>query len=348
MIGQLKRNGIRCFFLCILFSTSSFSEYIEGIDTTDANGYGLDSAFQIINGNITGQNVIFYTGLWEGLNSYFRYSFDETKTVPVNVRETKFVYQIATFDCFIVKRLKDNTYLKIQLIQSISSNKYKYKYGTNTTPDNRYFVNSNYDHSIKYKPNNFYLIYPFPYRTDTGLVWEPPLANNNHLIGYQLYRSKPFVNIDTSGPVNLDQWDSIAFTDSTYFSNRIFREMGGYLNLVAVYSEGKSDFLNGWTLYEPPMKTNNQIINRSLSANKIMLLETNFGCYFKIRSQRNVILISFTVFNISGRQIAHFSEINKDHVFWNTSQQNITEGLYIVRAELPDKSVISRTFVVTK
>ena len=47
-----KLNILMFFVALFCFATITHADYIEGIDTTDVNGYGLDSTFQIIAGKV--------------------------------------------------------------------------------------------------------------------------------------------------------------------------------------------------------------------------------------------------------------------------------------------------------
>ena len=118
---------------------------------------------------------------------------------------------------------KNNTWSKIQIIGKTEDYRYVYKYGKNTTTDDKLLIDSGYDRSLKYKPNNLYNLAKIGpcglywcLQWDT-LFWEPPLQNNNHLTGYILFASKFWLGegIDTTEPIDIMEWDSIAF-----FSNR--------------------------------------------------------------------------------------------------------------------------------
>ena len=58
---MFNNNIVSVIFLLITLLLSGVSaEYIEGIDTTDANGYCRDSSFTFKNGEITGTNIVKY------------------------------------------------------------------------------------------------------------------------------------------------------------------------------------------------------------------------------------------------------------------------------------------------
>jgi len=329
----------------LLCGSCTFADYIEGIDTTDVNGYARDSAFRIQNGSISGQNIVRYYFEWSDFNGYFFYSFDDIKMAPSSLRSITPLMG-AIFYRFVIKRNKDSTYSKVQFLQQISGNRYLYKYGTNTTPNDRMLDSSTYDRSIRYKPNNLYnRCAPYPYPWDT-LIWEPPLPNNNHLLGYIFYRAKQGVTIDTTAPINLAQWDSIAFYTSTKVYNPpIITPL--YFNLVAVYSEGKSDFLTGWTRGMPANAVKGAPLSFDHSGSSIEIKKVVGGYFISLpQARENAAPSSIAVFNAAGVKVAQFS-INKGNcVLWKTD--NLAEGTYLIRAELPDRSVLTRTVVFSR
>jgi hypothetical protein len=215
-------------FLAFLLTMNISAEYIEGIDTTDENGYGLDSGFKVTNALISGQNIAKYGRPSRYTFGVFNYSFDEIK---IGADSAYFAHPSSinvedSFRCFVIKKNIDSTYSKIQLISKLVGNRYAYRYGINTIPNNRLLENPDYDHSVKYKPNNFYYVASGP----NLFSWEPPLQNDNHLLGYILYIQKKGVTIDTAAPINLSQWDSVGFTDSTRMSFS-YGPHGEYFNL---------------------------------------------------------------------------------------------------------------------
>jgi hypothetical protein len=364
-----KRNSLAANFLGILFLCASgvFADYIEGIDTTDVNGYGLDSAFQMTNGYVNGQNIVVYH--MDGyMNGYFNYSFDDIKmardsidcisqhdqsgacTLCVHSISNQYINNY----CFVIKKIKDSTYSKIQIINRLANNRYVFKYGTNTQPNNRMLEKTLYDRSIRYKPNNFNNIssyyscdgYDFP-----GIhycSWDPPLPNNNHLLGYMYYHAKPGIIIDTTAPINLTQWDSLPFTTMT--NGNFVEDVPECINLVAVYAEGKSDFLQGWfkpTIFPVGIKS---------STNQTEKLQSNFkirkapnGFYFTLEAfPQTSGSSSLSIFNMTGTKVAEFTGIKSNQVFWKTSGRNLAQGQYIVQLGLPDKRVFSSRLVYSR
>jgi hypothetical protein len=149
--------------LTAFFSRNASSAYIEGIDTTDVNGYGFDSVFRIDSSyRIHGNNTIFF-GLGIGAIGLFSSTFEDTKLVPSNA----IGYQYTSF-CIVMK--KDNTYSKVQVLNKLPDKRYLFKFGTNTTPNDRFLENADYDRSIRYKPNNIFIT---RHIEGYSIYWEP-------------------------------------------------------------------------------------------------------------------------------------------------------------------------------
>jgi hypothetical protein len=178
--------------------------------------------------------------------------------------------------------------------------------------------------------------------------WDPPLPNNNHLLGYRYYKTKPGIFIDTTAPINLTQWDSLPLT--TTASGAFVGEQAGYINLVAVYAEGKSDFLKGWVKRigfpddAKPNANQTEQLKNNLEIKKIL---TGFYITFQSFPQTSG-FSSLSIYNLSGTKVAGFSNIQGNRVFWKTTDRNLAQGQYIVRLELPDKRVVSGRMVYSK
>jgi hypothetical protein len=358
-----ERNCLAVNFVGILLLCASgiFADYIEGVDTTDVSGYGLDSAFQATNSNITGQNIIVYNMDYD-MNGYFNYSFDDIKVVAESIRcitgfpsstsslcaeYIPYQNQIKSF-CFVVKKNTDSTYSKVQILNRLANNRYVYKYGTNTSPNNPGMEKASYDRTVRYKPNNFNNIFRYGccgYLGDpvgvNNCSWDPPLLNNNHLLGYRYYKTKPGIFIDTTAPINLTQWDSSA---------SFVGEQEGYINLVAVYAEGKSDFLKGWVkrIGFPDGAKPNANHPEQLK-NNLEIKKTSNGFYITFQSSTQISgSSSLSIYNITGSKVAGFFGIKSNQVFWKITGQNLAQGQYIVRLELPDKRIVSGRMVYSK
>jgi ligand-binding sensor domain-containing protein len=336
------------------------SAYTEGFDTTDVDGYGLDSAFKIgTDGKAVVANgstlISYHSGDGGG---FFDYSFDDLKMAAATSYGIPYpsFSTSSTSACFVIKK-KDNTYYKAEILNKLPDNRYVFRYGANSTPNDRMLERSDYDRTIKYKPNNFYNYFRYP-AWDT-LSWEPPLPNDNHLLGYEFYMANQSVAmIDTSAPVNFAQWDSIGFFPSTKVSASCYTGMPSsfcltqfrYYNLVAVYAEGKSDFLKGWTyFYSTAVDVNKSLEGPVNRQNKILILQSSKSFFITLNfSPDKTLPSSLIIYNITGQQIARISTIKNNSFFFNTSNCNLAEGLYIVKAELPDRTVLTQPFMVTK
>lgn len=338
-----------CFF--IFFPQATFADYIEGIDTTDANGYGLDSSFQVHSDyKYIGAPSAFGYYVFLGGEGYYNYSFDDIQIAPSNFRHPRLMEGSGLnliHNCFVIKNKKDSTYSKCQVLQNITGNRYLFRYGTNTTPNDRMFVKFNYDRSIRYKPNNLFNIFRDYPRIDTT-SWEAPLPSNNHLLGYIFYRTKSNAIIDTSAPIDSAQWESVGVIDSMHstlcltpydlFQNR-------YINLVAVYTEGKSEFLKGWSLFYGGIVSTKQTSSSSnwSGKSKLKIKMVTGGFFISLEPFRVATSYpSLSIYTMAGQRVAQFCSIMTNRIFWNTSQRNLAEGLYLVRAELPDGSVINK------
>jgi len=345
----MKRDILRmvfCSMIYLIFSIDSINaEYIEGIDTTDANGCGLDSAFQIsttrgiIKTNKTLQIIYYYQ---ESDAGYFHYSFDDLKMAPASVKLNDppgFSSVKPICFCFVIQN-KDSTYSKIEVIGQNQDNRFIFRWGTNTIPNNRFLIANGYDRTTRYKPNNLHMCFTYNYRNDDTISWEPPLSNDNHLLGYKFYVAKSLISIDTTMPIDLSQWDSTIVSDS---SCKIpCGQLKSYYNIVAVYSEGKSDFLKGWTRNTyPSVHIESKSERAKNSYYQINIIKSSNGLF--ARTPRNN-FYAFSVFNIFGQRIT-FLPNNK---LLNITQLGLAKGKYIFKAELPDRSVITQPFTVTR
>jgi hypothetical protein len=352
MFRKISRLLLCSLFLLAAFSyNDAISAYIEGIDTTDANGYGMDSAFNV-SGNtnsVNGEKIVYYY-FYMPCGRYFNYSFDDIKLSPSSPRSYS-CYNIN--GCFITKRNKDNTFTKFQILQKISGNRYLFRYGANTTPNDTMLIKSDYDRSILYKPSNVHLDFS-SYNFGNGgfvdsLFWDPPLPNNNHLIGYTLYKTKQGTVqgsvIDTTAPINLVQWDSLSLpADAKALINWLSHSVPAYFNIVADYTEGKSDFLKGWTCLCDALVNSNHYSKMLKPQKEIEIRRFPNGYIFKFTA----LPLSFSINTSTGRQVSTFPSAAGNPIFWNTSEVNISPGLYLIIAEFPDHTVLTQPFMFTK
>ena len=154
----MKLDKTNIWLLCIvgilICTMGASADYVEGVDTTDANGFGLDSAFLMDNyWGITGQYILSYR--FQFSTGYFNYSFDDIKMAPDSGYS---MWCSGMYPC-VVKNNMSNAFSKIQILKQLMNKRYIYEFGTNTTPNNRMLEKANYDRSIRYKPNNFRIGY---------------------------------------------------------------------------------------------------------------------------------------------------------------------------------------------
>jgi hypothetical protein len=343
-----------CSVVYLIFSSAGINaEYFEGIDTTDSAGFGFDSSFGISSGYIDGNNIIRYTPDAGATIAYLNCSFEDLKIIPDTAREDAQWY-MGNYFVFAVHNKKDSTYSKVQVIKQIEDGRYIYKYGTNTVPNNKLLIDTGYDRSIKYKPNNLYnwihgLNNPNgAFLQWDSLYWDPPIQNNNHLLGYILYasKSKGGVGIDTAKPIDTTQWDSIAFYPNLFKKAEVSLSVNGcYINLVALYEEGKSEFLDGWTMLNViPVGVVKPKPEFSPLQKKLNISTVPGGVFVTAPYSSSTEPFSVSLFNPNGSLHSRISSIRGNRTLLGN---NFAVGLYLLRAEFPDRSVITQPFVVS-
>jgi len=120
-----------------------------------------------------------------------------------------------------------------------------------------------------------------------------------------------------------------------------------FFMVVAVYAEGKSTFLNGWTVY-PEVGVKQNIQPTEKIKNAFVVKKASGGYLISLPSSLQINLIkSLSIYNSMGIKISRISSINKNQVFWKTSDRNLPEGLYIARLELSDKTSCNRAFILS-
>jgi hypothetical protein len=324
------------------------SAYSEGIDTTDVNGYSHDSTFQVKNDSLmaikNGLGAISYlTGDGGGV---FPYRFDDLKMAPVIAVGQYSSGPFRTYNS-IALRKNNGTYSKFQVIGKLPDKRYIYKYAMNSTPNDLMLEKHDYDRSIRYKPNNFSINFVYILRYNS-LNWDPPLPNNNHLLGYTLFESKADYNaFDTNAPINLAQWDSIAFISAGECSYTGYYWPNKYLNLVAVYSEGRSDFLRGWAyFYSTAVGIKEYGLGKQYVRKGSIVNDFQGGIIFNFSLfQKGNRPTNLSIFTPSGKQIACFQMTNDKPIFWNATRLSIAEGVYIAKINQPNNINFSFPFL---
>ena len=327
-------------FLIVLFNINiyaEYAEYIEGIDTTDNAGYGIDSSFQI---NITGdstitigaEEVIIYAfdsvNEFSNTSGYFPYSFDEIRKAPDAIKKFS-IYKLPIYNTSFIAMKKDSTYTKVQLLEKISANRFVYKYGRNAVPNNLLLTYENYNRDSLYPPDNFHVYNYWTVNTCaiTRVSWDPPIENNNKLVGYKLYLvDRDSVNIHDS--INLDNWESseIIYTTSARWGS------WGYHNIVAVYEEGESKPLQGWMYVFNNLTFiyNNNHLKTSVNDFKIHC--NNYGdITISLPDNYNYQKASLNIYDTKGRLINHMSNFEKNTITLNTSELGMASGSYIIQ-----------------
>jgi hypothetical protein len=386
-IKLLKMILSSALFLALFWPGHIYAGYIEGIDTTDANGYGLDSAFQVKNISISGKYLAYYYCNFyncSSLGNLYNYSFDEIKKAPDSNLCQIPAYKIAllNFNYSYVIKKADSSFSKFTILQKNNDGRYVFKFGSNTVPNNRLLEKSDYDRSILYKPNNFRrfsvmfsVLYPGIPNTwglgqiATDFYWDAPLPNNNHLLGYALYFPKRAVVIDTSMPIDLAQWDSTPLITATYFrdggvhmtydsithvtsvmfDSNLYHPGNDHYNLVAVYQEGRSDFLKGWSVEEVPVRTFKNPPGKKAPVQNSLIVKSGTVVTFQCRFSGDYSTpAALAIFTLKGERLASFNIPQTSTVFWTPSHTKVCKGLYIVKAEFPDHTILTQPFLFTK
>jgi hypothetical protein len=312
MVVMQTRNlsvALRVSVLFLLFFPFySVAEYVEGTDTTDENGYGFDSSFQITKpasyDYIIGPKIYCYSRIGAAAaRGSFNYVFDEINIVPdslISIPDGKSFFYPAWGSSFAITNSKNKTktYSKLIIMENLGNNRYKFKYGANTEQNGKLLIGSDYDRSIRYKPNNLY----YSVEGLKTFSWSPPLPNNNHLQGYTIYIQNKNISIDTTAPINMAQWDSVGFTDTTWFSSSYYPH-GEFFNIVAVYAEGKSDFLKGWTrlaIFQDIKKNYSPDFSRSSISIKYI------GGKLSVVLNQQVLPVQLDIFTATGKRLGSF------------------------------------------
>ncbi|MBN1307588.1 MAG: fibronectin type III domain-containing protein [Chitinispirillaceae bacterium] len=346
--------------LILFFINSLNAEYVEGIDTTEGR-YGLDSMFFIDNGcpkDFNGKILGYYYFDQDACVGYYNYFFNEIKIAPeiyissLGPNDRHFCqlekWRPIFFGCFVLKNKTENNYSKVKILEQLSDGRFIYRYGTNTTKNERVLVKQDFDQSVRYKVNNLHNYADYSVRIDDynwcidTLSWDPPLPNNNHLLGYILYKSKSTM-IDTTRPIDLAQWDSVAFFDSnvTKVSYPELPRSVDYFNMVAVYEEGRSDFLDGWSLCRWNMLNARKNV-RQLSTSLYAISVKNFDAslYISLPGKNYNTVPSLDILTIGGRRVASL-HVSCPTFSLNAAQAGIPSGAYVLRIASPGRETFT-------
>ena len=251
MSSQAKAGLSRMASLCMLLLTSSALSqytYVEGTDTTDVAGKGMDGLFTVHSYSIEGAAVVYGSGGYGYLNC----TFDELQKVPDSIRSCSNSVDNPIGHCFIVSASSNNTWAKIQVTRQLPDKRFVYRYGQNRTPDNKLLVSPNYDRQRIYRPNNIHWSEVYrrndEFVMEVTLTWEPPISCSKQVTGYLVYgASQP---IDTAKPINIKEWERVGIPSGNMLK---FKAGPLYLNVVAVYPGDTSEFSGAFTRMEYPI-----------------------------------------------------------------------------------------------
>ncbi len=248
--------------IVLLVIGNLFAEYSEGFDTTESDGTGLDNTFQIGDDEITALKnakiALYLVKYWEwNLDwQYVHHTFDEICVVPSKFDEIA-VDELSLRDILntqIVVKRSDGTFAKVHIIEQLNGLRYIYRYGVNTISGGN-LIAEDYDKDKCHPPQNLairmmYITNPSGVKGMADLEWDPPLPNNNELDHYEIYTIDAGA-IDTADPIDLNEWDLVQETQNTdSWWHGEDDDNVNYINIVAVYEEGVSKPLQGWTLLE--------------------------------------------------------------------------------------------------
>lgn len=340
-----NQKSITVFLFIAVAASLSFCQYREGIDTTNVNGYAHDSLFKIVQNKIIpdmDSNIVMY-GFPKPQQAvgYFNYAFDDIQKTPDSIRVRN---PSLKMNCCYAIQKGTNLYAKICILQKLADGRYVYRYARNTINQ----LVPQLSNSLT-KPCNVFSCasYVMPISI-LYLYWERPLTNGAKPKGYILYISKSGTIIDTSKPINMTQWDSVAFTTKDTLKYTPSGPIGGrYFNFVAVYGDGNSDFLNGWAEY--PMLTG--IVpsappqSHRPYSELITLRKTSNGCRIDLSGLSNTSQPeSIALYSLTGRQIARIDWVNGNQPLLPILY---SQGVSLFKMFFPDNHVASGRCMIT-
>ncbi len=358
---KLNKRIYLFLFLTGLFAvTNLHADYLEGTATTDDSGYGLDGAFRIVNGRITGKiiaNYQFDPGMCRG---YFNYVFDEITTAPDTIRDDyRYVhYGDGPFYCFVVKDTLKNTYAKVKILSHLNNNRYEYRYGKNTVANNRKLIKITTGMNILPKVSNlFYTGEPYFMHTDEGhylyysktLSWDvPPDSSSLKPRSFIFYQAKSG-DVDTSAPINKAEWDTVMSMQTPPVRLENF-ERFRYFNMVVAYNNGgTSDFLSGWTMgTEGPVALRQSNLKNLLSTNEVVVRKWNDGLRVDVSETGFKKIASLYLFDLAGRKVAKLTSVDNTIFSANTSQSGLNNGSYILQVLLKGGGSSTSPFTLTR
>lgn len=258
-LGAQMASGGVALLNQLVVAESMQAFYMEGTDTTTAQGRGLWNEFTVDATGLSGDgnSLALYmppAATDHGIYRPYPHSFADIRKAPTDFAPF-FADRVAGSDftgrTFVLK-MTDTTYAKVALLRKFPDNRYLYRYGVSRVKRNTILAEIDYSRSVRYKPNNLQVlaaVSPAPAgQTVTAFKWEPPLANANALTGYEVY-AMDVAKADTTKAANLAQWMRIGTTAAagTAFTwTRVGDDAPKYVNLVAVYATGTSLPLEGW------------------------------------------------------------------------------------------------------
>jgi hypothetical protein len=339
--------------ISLFINTTNLDAAIETVtDTTDINGYGLDSLFQIKSNTIFGKNIAHYQFDPGWCRGYFNYSFDEIMTAPKTIFSSQRVIT-NPFYCFVVKDTVKGYYSKVEILKKIDGNRYSFRYVTNTTSGSTVLISSVDSKYWTCFNNAFFTGKAYQYNVGgdsvhtSMLYWdtlhEIPASINN--IKYFLMISNAGVTIDTNKPIIKSQWHFVPLLKSpqrlSEFPN------SGYVNVAAVIGRDTILSLTKWTRcsydvigIQGKTNTNSRISNFTIKQldNSIMITLPSVFTNSKITT--------FDIVTLDGKKIKSFPFTGNKCIL-NRTLFSMPAGCYLFHFTSPNEPAITTRFTYT-
>jgi hypothetical protein len=159
-----------------------------------------------------------------------------------------------------------------------------------------------------------------------------------------------------SVPLRIRGHDSVKVTN-LFFSTALVKKaessqvgdlMQNVLILKFVSSIGECDSLRatvGSYFFDRTIRVNS--MDEAASSLRISVTKRQDGLIIYCQPTNGACALFF-IYNVIGQQVARFPQNRKNLVYWNPSDDHFMPGLYMVKGELPDKSLLTRTIMFTR
>jgi hypothetical protein len=338
---------------CISFfvNATTLDAAIEtGTDTTDTNGYGLDSLFQIKFNAIWGNNIAHYQFDPSWCRGYFNYSFDEITDAPKTIFSSQ-PTRSNPFYCFVVKDTVKGIYSKVEILKKVDGNRYSFRYLTNNTIGSTILTSPGVSSYQTCFNNVFFtgIQYQFNPGIDSvhtrSLYWDSlnylPGSINNYK--YFLMISNAGVIIDTNKPIIKTQWHYVPLSKSPQTISEFPRS--GYVNVAVISGKDTIPSLSNWTRcsYDIMGVQRNTNTNSRISNFAIKYLDNNIQILFPA-DFTNSKTRTLDIVTIDGRIIKSFRFTGNKYIL-NRTLFSMLPGCFLFRFTSPDEPAITARFI---